>query len=35
MKNAVPLEEIATHIDALMARYAAQRFKKLIAGELV
>src|SRR6185503_5073459 len=34
MEDAVPLEEIATHIDALMAADAAERFEYLIAGQL-
>jgi hypothetical protein len=30
----VPLEEVATHIDALVARDAAKRLEKLVAGKL-
>jgi hypothetical protein len=32
MENAVPLGEVATHIDALVARDAAKRLEKLVAG---
>src|SRR5262245_35227347 len=34
MENAVPLEKIATHIDALMTTDAAERFEYLIARQL-
>ena len=35
MENIVPLEKIATHIDALMAGDAAERLEQLIAGQLL
>ena len=35
MEYAVPLEEIAAHIDALMAGNAAERFENLITGQLL
>src|SRR5262249_22345304 len=35
MKNAVPLEEVAANIDALVARDAAKRLEQLVAGQLL
>ena len=35
MENAVPLEEIAADIDALVASDAAKRLEQLIAGQLL
>jgi hypothetical protein len=35
MENPVPLEEVAAHIDALVARDAAERLEQLIAGQLL
>ena len=35
MENAVALEQIASHIDALVAGDAAKRLEQLIAGELL
>ena len=35
MENAVPLEKIAANIHPLVAGYAAQGFKELIAGQLL
>jgi hypothetical protein len=35
MKYSVPLVHVATHIDALMARDAAERLKQLVPGELL
>src|SRR5262249_37912554 len=35
MENAVPLEEIAADIDALVAGDAAERLEQLIAGQLL
>ena len=35
MKNAVPLKEVASHIDALVARDAAKRLEQLITGKLL
>ena len=35
MENPVPLEEVATHIDALVARDAAKRLEQFIAGQLL
>ena len=35
MENAMPLKQIAAHIDALMATDAAERFENLIAGQLL
>ena len=35
MENAVPLKQIAAHIDALMAGDAAKRFEDLISGQLL
>ena len=35
MENAVPLEEVATRIDALVAGDAAKRLEQLIAGQLL
>ena len=33
--GSVPLEEVAAHIDALVARDAAERLEQLIAGQLL
>ena len=35
MKNAVPLEKVAAHIDALVARNTAKRLEQFIAGQLL
>src|SRR3984957_11593393 len=35
VKYSVPLVHVATHIDALMARDAAERLEQLVAGELL
>ena len=35
MEDAMPLKQIAAHIDTLMAGDAAERFENLITGQLV
>src|SRR5882724_7962979 len=35
MENAMPLEEVAAYVDALVARDAAKRLEQLIAGQLL
>lgn len=35
MEDAMPLKQIAAHIDTLMAGDAAERFENLVAGQLV